>query len=190
MPTKTYTFSGLIADSTGTVSGTTTDSQPLNLYLQSVTVRSKTGCHGRIHSVTASISGGATFNFNGQMTDCTDLVIQLGGILLPFLTPATIVFQVQGYNLGESVDLEGMLTASVFAAQPVLSGANGMAAPPLAPPSIQPTSWIAMPKMISSMIDRLPIVGKGGMIDLFRQGVQSLDDLVKEIRRSNDSRNK
>jgi hypothetical protein len=197
MPTKRYSFPGLIADGAGTVSGSTTDSVPLfDVSLDRVVVRSLTGCNGRNHVASANLTGGVTFNFSGPMTDCQDLEVALGGLNLSAFAPVTITFQVRGYNPGEVVDLEGVLVASFaspfFAADArprsgvatVLQGVSKMVGAPVG----------AFTNMVGELVQEMPIVGKNGMFATMRkdflQMSNAMTSLANELRRSNDARGK
>jgi hypothetical protein len=112
MPQKDYSFPGLIADNQGKIAASKSDSQPVSLTLDRVIVRSTSGCRSRSHPVTATLSGGVDFRFNGAMSDCTDLGIDLGSLSLPAFSSAVVAFELSGFDPGENVDLEGTLFAS------------------------------------------------------------------------------
>jgi hypothetical protein len=113
MPTKSLTFD-LTADSDGKVTGSQDVTPPLPVTLEKVVVRSTSGCNGRAHPLKAGFSGGATFDYDGQMIDCTDLEIDLGGVQVPAFTTTTALFELSGFGPGESVSLEGTLSYSLF----------------------------------------------------------------------------
>lgn len=113
MPTKHLTFPGLVANADGDVSGTHDESPPLNVALERVVVKSTSGCEHRNHDLTAGFSGGAAFNYDGTITDCTELDINLGSLPAPASTNTRMSFTIKGYRPGESVDLEGTLYWSI-----------------------------------------------------------------------------
>lgn len=194
MPSNHYDFPGLVADSHGVVVGSKVDSEDLNLLLDRVVVKSKTGCNGRTHRVSARLSGGVNFSFNGQMTDCNELGVALGGLLLPAFTEATISFEVSGYNPGETIDFEGTLYASLYGAQPSrlvrdLDELDAIASSAAAV-MVNPVGMCM--RVLRSAAARMPIVGQNGVFATARKDFLSMttaiSSLANEIRRNNDSR--
>ena len=108
MPIIRLTFS-LVADADGKVNGTSDQSPPVKVSLRTITVRSTAGCNQRSHNVTAGFRGGATFNFTGTLTDCTDLSVDLNSLPAPGQQTTTLFFEIDGFAVGEQVELEGEL---------------------------------------------------------------------------------
>jgi hypothetical protein len=113
MPTKDLTFN-LTADADGKVTGSHDETPPIRVTLKKVVVRSTSGCDDRAHPLKAGFTGGATFDYDGEMTDCTDLEIDLGDLHAPGLTTTTMSFELSGFGPQEAVSLEGTLTYSLF----------------------------------------------------------------------------
>jgi hypothetical protein len=113
MPTKDLSFN-LTADAEGKVTGSHDETPPIRVTLKRVVVRSTSGCDNRSHAVNAGFTGGATFAFDGHMTDCSDLEIDLGDLHAPGFTTTTLFFELSGFNPQEQVSLEGTLIYSLF----------------------------------------------------------------------------
>ncbi|QEL19183.1 hypothetical protein PX52LOC_06242 [Limnoglobus roseus] len=113
MPTKDLTFN-LTADADGKVTGSHDENPPFRVRLKKVVVRSTTGCNNRTHALKAGFTGGATFEHDDQMSDCSDLAIDLGDLHAPGGTTTTLFFELSGFDPQEAVTLEGTLTYSLF----------------------------------------------------------------------------
>ena len=112
METRELSFD-LVADDSGKVLASHDEVPPVSVTLNQIVAQSTLGCNNRDHAVTASLAGGVTFNFTGTMTDCTNLVVQLGDLSAPALTTTTLSLEVDGYTPGENVHLDGTLYYSI-----------------------------------------------------------------------------
>lgn len=104
----------LIADRDGKITGSSLQKPPIKVKLTKATVRTRTGCINRSHTALASFEGGVTYDSGPQtLGDCEALVVPLD-LVAPGNVTTTLKFIIDGFNIGEVVELTGTLEYTPF----------------------------------------------------------------------------
>lgn len=104
----------LTADRDGKITGSSPQTPPIRVKLTKATVRTRTGCNSRSHTARATFEGGVTYDSGPKtLRDCQDLVVPLD-LIAPGNVTTTLKFIVDGFNVGEVVEMIGTLEYTPF----------------------------------------------------------------------------
>ncbi|MGV2336276.1 MAG UNVERIFIED_CONTAM: hypothetical protein LVR18_19945 [Planctomycetaceae bacterium] len=104
----------LTADRDGKITGSSPQTPPIRVKLTKATVRTRTGCNSRSHTARATFEGGVTYDSGPKtLRDCQDLVVPLD-LIAPGNVTTTLKFIVDGFNVGEVVEMIGTFEYTPF----------------------------------------------------------------------------
>jgi hypothetical protein len=104
----------LTADRDGKITGSSPQVPPIRVKLTKATVRTRTSCSNRSHNARATFEGGVTYDSGPKtLRDCQDLAVPLD-LIAPGNVTTTLKFVIDGFNVGEVVEMTGTLEYTPF----------------------------------------------------------------------------